>query len=187
MELDHTNGPGEAPPFSEIYAQLMSTPVTTWSDVQWLREQWDGPFVVKGLYRGEEAKRAVDIGADAIVVSNHGGNNLASTYASIRTLPAVARAVDGQDEVWFDGGIRRGMDVAKALALGADIVLVGRLWIFGLAAGGQQGVQDLLEMVRDGLHWSLVGLGHRSFKDLSPDDIVAPDGFFIDPDRGTQF
>jgi heme/flavin dehydrogenase (mycofactocin system) len=181
------NGPGKAPAFSEIYAELMSTPVPTWSDVQWLREQWAGPLVVKGLYRGEEAKRAVDIGADAIVVSNHGGNNLDTTYASIRALPAVARAVDGQAEVWFDGGIRRGMDVAKALALGADIVLVGRLWIFGLAAGGQQGVQDMLEMVRDGLHWSLVGLGHRSFKDLSPDDLVAPDGFFIDPDRRTQF
>jgi heme/flavin dehydrogenase (mycofactocin system) len=174
--------PGKAPAFKDIYAELMSTPVPTWSDVQWLREQWGAPFVVKGLCRGEEAKRAVDIGADAIVVSNHGGNNLDSTYASIRVLPAVARAVKGQAEVWFDGGIRRGMDVAKALALGADVVLVGRLWIFGLAAGGQQGVQDLLEMIRDGLHWSLVGLGHRSFRDLSPDDVVAPDGFFFDAD-----
>jgi heme/flavin dehydrogenase (mycofactocin system) len=181
------NHAGHDPAFAEIYAQLMSTPVPTWSDVQWLREQWNGPFVVKGLYRGEEAKRAVDIGADAIVVSNHGGNNLDSSYASIRVLPAVARAVKGQAEVWFDGGIRRGMDVAKALALGADVVLVGRLWIFGLAAGGQQGVQDMLEMIRDGLHWSLVGLGHRSIRDLNPDDIVAPDGFFFDPDSKTRF
>lgn len=164
----------------------MSTPVPTWSDVQWLREQWNGPFVVKGLYRGEEAKRAVDVGTDAIVVTNHGGNNLDSSYASIRVLPAVARAVEGQAEVWFDGGIRRGMDVAKALALGADIVLVGRLWIFGLAAGGQQGVHDMLEMIRDGLHWSLVGLGHRSISDLNPDDVVAPDAFFLDPDRKSR-
>ncbi|HLS44488.1 MAG TPA: pre-mycofactocin synthase MftD [Ornithinicoccus sp.] len=176
------NGPGADPTFAQIYGELMSTPVPTWSDVQWLREQWDGPFVVKGLYRGEEAKRAVDIGADAVVVSNHGGNNLDSTYPTIRVLPAVARAVNGQAEVWFDGGIRRGMDVAKALALGADIVLVGRLWIFGLAAGGQQGVTDLLGMIRDGLHWSLVGTGHRSVKDLNPDDLIAPNGFFFDPD-----
>ena len=181
------NRTGHDPAFAEIYAELMSTPVPTWSDVQWLREQWNGPFVVKGLYRGEDAKRAVDVGADAVVVSNHGGNNLDSSYASIRVLPAVSRAVKGQAEVWFDGGIRRGMDVAKALALGADVVLVGRLWIFGLAAGGQQGVQDLLEMIRDGLHWSLVGLGHRSIKDLSPDDLVAPDGFFFDPDSKTRF
>ncbi|MGC0252390.1 pre-mycofactocin synthase MftD [Pseudactinotalea sp. Z1748] len=180
------SNPDREPAFAEVYAELMSTPVPTWADVEWLREVWDGPLVVKGLMRGEEAKRAVDAGADAIVVSNHGGNNLDSSYASIRVLPAVARAVQGQAEVWFDGGIRRGMDVAKALALGADIVLVGRLWIFGLAAGGQQGVHDMLEMVRDGLHWSLVGLGHRSFKDLSPDDIVAPDGFFFDPDTKTR-
>jgi heme/flavin dehydrogenase (mycofactocin system) len=178
--------PGKAPTFKDIYVELMSTPVPTWSDVQWLREQWDGPFVVKGLYRAEEAKRAVDIGADAVVVSNHGGNNLDSSYASIRVLPSIAKAVKGQTEVWFDGGIRRGMDVAKALALGADVVLVGRLWIFGLAAGGQQGVEDMLEMIRDGLHWSLVGLGHRSFRDLNPDDIVAPDGFFFDPDRKSR-
>src|SRR5690606_11751592 len=136
----------------------------------------------RSLYRGEEAKRAVDIGADAVVVSNHGGNNLDSTYPTIRVLPAVARAVNGQAEVWFDGGIRRGMAVAKALALGADIVLVGRLWIFGLAAGGQQGVTDLLGMIRDGLNWSLVGTGHRSVKDLNPDDLIAPNGFFFDPD-----
>ena len=180
------NGPGPAPTFAQIYGELMSTPVPTWSDISWLREQWGGPFVVKGLYRPEEARRAVDVGADAVVVSNHGGNNLDSTYATIRVLPAVARAVDGQAEVWFDGGIRRGMDVAKALALGADIVLLGRLWIFGLAAGGQQGVQDMFDMITDGLHWSLVGLGHRSFKDLNPDDIVAPDGFFFDPDNKTR-
>src|SRR5690606_32735603 len=110
--LNSADAPGADQTFAQIYGELMSTPVPTWSDVQWLREQWDGQFVIKGLYRGEEAKRAVDLGADAVVVSNHGGNNLDSTYPTIRVLPAVARAVNGQAEVWFDGGIRRGMDVA---------------------------------------------------------------------------
>ncbi|RDW17643.1 alpha-hydroxy-acid oxidizing enzyme [Oceanobacillus arenosus] len=173
------NGPGENPPFSTIYAELMQTQVPTWDDVKWLREEWGGKFVVKGIFRSDEARRAIDIGADAIVVSNHGGNNLDSTYASIRVLPAIAKAIGDQAEVWFDGGIRRGMDVAKALALGADTVLLGRAWLWGLAAGGEKGVLDVLRMLEDGLHFALVGLGHRSINELSPDDIVAPEGFFI--------
>jgi pre-mycofactocin synthase len=173
------NGPGNDPSFGEIYGQLMQTQVPTWDDVKWLREQWGGKFVVKGLFRSQEAQRAVDIGADAIVVSNHGGNNLDSTYASIRVLPAIAEAVGDQAEIWFDGGIRRGMDVAKALALGADTVLLGRAWLWGLAAGGEQGVLDILRMLESGLERSLVGLGHKSIKDLNPDDITAPEGFFV--------
>lgn len=174
------NGPGHNPTFLEIYKELMSTPVPTWSDVEWLRKQWGGKFVVKGIFRSEEAKRAIEVGADAIVVSNHGGNNLDSTYASIRALPAIAKVVGDQAEVWFDGGIRRGMDVAKALALGADVVLLGRAWLWGLAAGGEQGVLDILNMLKDGLHFALVGLGHHSIDDLNPDDVMAPEGFFID-------
>ncbi|WP_167040575.1 pre-mycofactocin synthase MftD [Salinibacterium sp. ZJ454] len=173
------NGPGRDPSFGEIYGGLMQTQVPTWDDVQWLREEWGGKFVVKGLFRSDEARRAIDIGADAIVVSNHGGNNLDSTYASIRVLPAIAEAIGDQAEVWFDGGIRRGMDVAKALALGADTVLLGRAWLWGLAAGGEQGVLDILRMMESGLERTLVGLGHKSVKDLSPDDITAPEGFFI--------
>jgi pre-mycofactocin synthase len=94
-------------------------------------------------------------------------------------LPAIAEAVGDQAEIWFDGGIRRGMDVAKALALGADTVLLGRAWLWGLAAGGEQGVLDILRMLESGLERSLVGLGHKSIKDLSPDDITAPEGFFV--------
>nr|WP_255523564.1 alpha-hydroxy-acid oxidizing protein [Salinibacterium sp. ZJ450] len=142
-----------------MYGGLMQTQVPTWDDVQWLREEWGGKFVVKGLFRSDEARRAIDIGADAIVVSNHGGNNLDSTYASIRVLPAIAEAIGDQAEVWFDGGIRRGMDVAKALALGADTVLLGRAWLWGLAAGGEQGVLDILRMMESGLERTLVGLG----------------------------
>jgi pre-mycofactocin synthase len=94
-------------------------------------------------------------------------------------LPAIAEAVGDQAEIWFDGGIRRGMDVAKALALGADTVLLGRAWLWGLAAGGEQGVLDILRMLESGLERSLVGLGHKSIKDLNPDDITAPEGFFV--------
>lgn len=173
------NEPGKSPAFGTIYGELMQTQVPTWDDVKWLREEWGGKFVVKGIFRADEARRAIDIGADAIVVSNHGGNNLDSTYASIRVLPAIAEAIGEQAEVWFDGGIRRGMDVAKAIALGADTVLLGRAWLWGLAAGGEQGVLDVLRMLENGLHFALVGLGHRSIRELSPDDIVAPDGFFI--------
>lgn len=167
-------------PFSAVYAELMSTQVPTWDDVKWLGEQWGGKFVVKGIYRPEEARRAVEAGADAVVVSNHGGNNLDTTYATIRVLPAIKKEIGDDAEIWFDGGVRRGMDVAKALALGADTVLLGRAWLWGLAAGGEQGVLDVLRMFEDGLHWSLVGLGHKSIKELSPDDLTVPDGFFVE-------
>lgn len=174
------NGPGHNPSFMETYQVLMSTPLPTWEDIKWLREQWGGKFVVKGIFRTEDAKRAIDVGADAIVVSNHGGNNLDSTYASIRALPSLAKVIGDQAEVWFDGGIRRGMDIAKALALGADVVLLGRAWLWGLAANGEQGVHDILNVLKDGLHFALVGLGHKSIDDLNPDDVIAPEGFFIE-------
>src|SRR5204863_376910 len=119
--------PGEpAPTFFGVYGEWMQTPPPTWDDIAWLREQWGGPFMVKGVMRPDDARRAVDIGATAISVSNHGGNNLDGTPASIRALPGVADAVGGQIEVLLDGGIRRGSDVVKALALGARAVMIGR-------------------------------------------------------------
>ena len=115
--------PGEpAPTFFGAYGMWMQSPMPTWEDVAWLREQWDGPFMLKGVMRVDDAQRAVDAGVTAISVSNHGGNNLDGTPASIRALPAVAEAVGDQVEVLLDGGIRRGGDVAKALALGAKAV-----------------------------------------------------------------
>ena len=116
----------------------MQTPPPTWDDMAWLREQWGGPFMVKGVMRPDDARHAVDIGATAISVSNHGGNNLDGTPASIRALPAVADAVGGQIEVLLDGGIRRGSDVVKALALGARAVMIGRAYLWGLAANGRR-------------------------------------------------
>ncbi|GAA3182877.1 mycofactocin biosynthesis FMN-dependent deaminase MftD [Blastococcus jejuensis] len=170
--------PGDdAPTFFGAYGMWMQSPMPTWEDVAWLREQWGGPFMLKGVMRVDDAKRAVDAGVTAISVSNHGGNNLDGTPASIRALPAVAEAVGDQVEVLLDGGIRRGGDVAKALALGAKAVLIGRAYLWGLAANGQAGVENVLDLLRDGLGSAMVGLGHPDVGDLSRDDLVIPEGF----------
>jgi heme/flavin dehydrogenase (mycofactocin system) len=169
---------GQRPPaFFGAYGQWMQTPPPTWDDVRWLREQWDGPFMLKGVYRPDEARRAVDAGASAISVSNHGGNNLDSTPATIRALPAVAEAVGDQIEVLLDGGIRRGSDVVKALAFGARAVMIGRAYLWGLAAGGQAGVENVLDILRAGLDSTLLALGHNTIHDLTRDDVLVPAGF----------
>jgi heme/flavin dehydrogenase (mycofactocin system) len=171
--------PSETPPtFFGAYGQWMQSPMPTWEDVAWLRSQWpEAPFMLKGVMRVDDAKRAVDAGVTAISVSNHGGNNLDGTPASIRALPAVAEAVGSQVEVLLDGGVRRGSDVAKALALGARAVMIGRAYLWGLAANGQAGVENVLDLLRDGLGSALVGLGHPSIAGLSPADLVIPPGF----------
>jgi heme/flavin dehydrogenase (mycofactocin system) len=170
--------PGDpGPTFFDAYGMWMQSPMPSWDDVAWLREQWDGPFMLKGVMRVDDAKRAVDAGVSAISVSNHGGNNLDGTPASIRALPAVAEAVGDRVEVLLDGGIRRGGDVAKALALGAKAVLIGRAYLWGLAANGQAGVENVLDLLRDGLGSAMVGLGRPSVADLSRADLVVPPGF----------
>src|SRR4051812_18933904 len=170
--------PGDpAPTFFGAYGAWMQSPMPSWDDVAWLRAQWDGPFLLKGVMRVDDARRAVDAGVTAISVSNHGGNNLDGTPASIRALPAVAEAVGDQIEVLLDGGIRRGSDVAKALAPGAKAVMIGRAYLWGLAANGQAGVENVLDLMRDGLGSALVGLGRPSITELSRDDLVVPPGF----------
>ncbi|MEM9614548.1 MAG: pre-mycofactocin synthase MftD [Actinomycetota bacterium] len=165
------------PGFFEAYGTWMGTPPPTWDDVAWLRSQWDGPFMVKGVGRADEAKRAVDAGVSAISVSNHGGNNIDGAPAPIRVLPEVKAAVGDQIEVLMDGGIRRGSDVVKAVALGADAVLIGRAYLWGLAANGQAGVENVLDILRNGIDSTLLGLGKSSIDELGPADIVVPDGF----------
>jgi isopentenyl diphosphate isomerase/L-lactate dehydrogenase-like FMN-dependent dehydrogenase len=145
----------------------MQTAPPSWDDLAWLREQWDGPFMLKGVCRVDDAKRAVDAGVSAISVSNHGGNNLDTTPAPIRALPAIADAVGHEVEVLLDGGIRRGGDVAKALALGARAVLAGRAPVFGLAAAGEEGVRHVLELLRDELALALCLLGCTSPEELT--------------------
>jgi pre-mycofactocin synthase len=133
--------------------------------------------MLKGVTRIDDARRAVDAGVTAISVSNHGGNNLDGTPATIRLLPGIACAVGDQVEVLLDGGIRRGSDVVKALALGARAVMIGRAYLWGLAAGGQPGVENVLDLMRNGIDSALLGLGCRSVADLGDHNLVIPPGF----------
>jgi len=178
LTVPNMAAPGEAAPtFFGAYGQWMGAPLPTWDDVRWLREQWDGPVMLKGVIRVDDARRAVDAGITAISVSNHGGNNLDGTPATIRALPAIAEAVGDQVEVLLDGGVRRGADAVKALALGARAVMIGRAYLWGLAANGQAGVENVLDILRGGIDSALLGLGRASVQDLTSDDVVIPPGF----------
>ncbi|HVA70059.1 MAG TPA: pre-mycofactocin synthase MftD [Acidimicrobiales bacterium] len=171
--------PGQKPPtFFGAYYEWMQSTLPSWSDVAWLRAQWDGPFMVKGVCRVDDAKRVVDLGASALSVSNHGGNNLDGTPAPIRALPAVVDAVGDQIEVLLDGGVRRGSDVVKALALGANAVMIGRAYLWGLAAAGQGGVENVLDVLRGGIDAALLGLGKADVKELDRTDVLVPADFY---------
>jgi heme/flavin dehydrogenase (mycofactocin system) len=168
---------GKAPTFFGAYYEWMSTPPPQWEDIAWIVKEWGGPVMLKGVTRVDDARRAIDAGVQAISVSNHGGNNLDTTPAAIRCLPAIADAVGDQVEVLLDGGIRRGGDVAKALALGARAVMIGRAYLWGLAANGQTGVENVLDLMRMGLDSAVLGLGHSSIHELSPKDFYIPENF----------
>jgi len=148
----------------------------TWDDLRWIRELWAGPIVVKGIITGDDGRRAVDEGANAVVVSNHGGRQLDCVPASLRALPEVVAAVDGRAEVLMDGGIRRGSDIIKAICLGARAVLCGRAYAYGLAAAGEAGVDRALEILADDLERTLKLLGCKS--------IVGLDSTFVDVSTG---
>ncbi|GAB2631973.1 pre-mycofactocin synthase MftD [Nocardia goodfellowii] len=166
-----------APGFFGAYGEWMGTPAPDWDDVRWICEQWDGPVMLKGIMRVDDAHRAVDAGVAAISVSNHGGNNLDGTPAAIRALPVIAEAVGSQVDVVMDGGIRRGSDVVKAVALGARAVMLGRAYLWGLAANGQAGVENVLDIMRGGIDSALLGLRKTSVAELDRSDLVVPDGF----------
>jgi heme/flavin dehydrogenase (mycofactocin system) len=169
---------GEEPPnFFAAYGEWMQTPPPTWEDLAWLVSWWEGPVMIKGIARPDDARRAVDIGATAISVSNHGGNNLDGQPASIRTLPAIAEAVGSDIEVVLDSGVRRGSDVVKALALGARATMIGRAYLWGLAANGQAGVENVLDVLHGGIDSALRGLGRASVDELESADVLVPAGF----------
>jgi heme/flavin dehydrogenase (mycofactocin system) len=178
LAVPNIAGPGERPPcFFAAYRAWQDVPPPTWNDIAWLREQWGGPLMVKGVMRADDARRAVDIGASAISVSNHGGNNLDGTPAALRALPAIARAVGNGTEVLLDGGVRRGGDVVKALALGARAVMIGRACLWGLAAGGPDGVRNVFEILRAGIDSTLRALGRPTVRDVTPEDVIVPREF----------
>ncbi len=146
----------------------------TWEDVGWIKGMWPGPLVIKGVIRTDDARRAADAGADAVVVSNHGGLVLDGVPGSLRSLPAVVEAVGDQVEVLFDGGVRSGPDVVKALGLGARAVLCGRACVWGLAAGGSAGARRVLELLREEIEITLAQLGCPSVHDVQRADLDLP-------------
>jgi isopentenyl diphosphate isomerase/L-lactate dehydrogenase-like FMN-dependent dehydrogenase len=165
---------GKGPmPLMDVGSALAQS-VVTWEDFRWLRELWSGPIIVKGVLTGDDAKRAVDEGAAAIVVSNHGGRQLDGVSSSIRALPEVVAAVNNEVEVLMDGGIRRGGDIIKALCLGAKAVLLGRAYAYGLAAAGQAGVARALELLTDDVERTLRLLGCPSVTALDPSYVDVP-------------
>jgi isopentenyl diphosphate isomerase/L-lactate dehydrogenase-like FMN-dependent dehydrogenase len=165
-KLENIIVPGSGPMKLMDVASALTEAVVTWEDLKWIRKAWTGPIVVKGILTGEDAKRAVDEGASAVVVSNHGGRQLDSVSATIRALPEIVSAVTGQIEVLMDGGIRRGSDIVKAICLGARAVLIGRAFAYGLAAGGYHGVARALEILRNDMERTLKLLGCASISSL---------------------
>jgi L-lactate dehydrogenase (cytochrome) len=143
----------------------------TWEDARWMRETWGGKFAVKGVSTPGDARRAIAIGADAVWVSNHGGRQLDTAPASIDTLPAIADVVRGDADIIFDGGVRRGTDIIKALALGATAIALGRAYLFGLAAGGEAGVTRALALLEEELKRDMRLLGRTSINALTRDMI----------------
>ena len=159
--------PGEGPlPMTDV-AKTLARSVVTWDDLKWIRESWKGPIAIKGVHIGDDARRAIDGGADAVVVSNHGGRQLDGVAAALDMLPEVVRAANGQCEVLMDGGIRRGGDIVKALALGAKAVMLGRGHAYGLAAGGEKGVARALSIFRTDLVRTMKLLGCASVAALN--------------------
>jgi isopentenyl diphosphate isomerase/L-lactate dehydrogenase-like FMN-dependent dehydrogenase len=172
--------PGKGPmPLTDVAVALAESAVT-WADFAWIREHWRGPIVVKGVLTADDARRAVDQGAAAISVSNHGGRQLDCVQSSLRALPEIVSAVHGQTEILMDGGIRRGTDIAKALALGARAVLCGRAYAYGLAAAGEAGVNRAIEILRTDLDRTLRLLGCASVTDLDRSYVNIPKSWSAD-------
>jgi len=158
MQFPNIVLPSGPMPYADVGAALAQSMVS-WDDLRWIRDAWHGPIVVKGVHTADDGRRAVEWGAEAIVVSNHGGRQLDGVAATIRVLPEVVAAVGQQTEVLLDGGIRRGSDVVKAICLGARAVLIGRAYAYGLGAAGGPGVSRAIEILRSDIVRTLTLLG----------------------------
>ena len=151
-------------------------PTLSWDDVRELRRLWDGKVIIKGVMDAEDAAKAMDVGADAIIVSNHGGRQLDGAPSSIAALPQIVDMVGGRCEVWMDGGIRSGQDVLRALALGADGTMIGRAFLYGLAAGGKTGVQQVLQIIQKELDLTMAFCGRRALGVVDSDILLPKSG-----------
>ena len=181
MKFPNVVLPSQGPmPYAEVGAALEQS-VVCWDDLRWIRDAWNGPLVIKGVLTAEDARRAVDEGADALIVSNHGGRQLDGVAPTLRALPEVVAAVDGQAEVLMDGGIRRGSDIAKALCLGARAVLVGRAYAYGLGAGGEAGVARAIQILHADLIRTLKLLGAMSVAELDRSYVDVPVDWLVEP------
>jgi L-lactate dehydrogenase (cytochrome) len=174
MKFPNIVVPGKGPMLYADVTAALEQSVVTWEDLNWIREAWTGPIVIKGIHTAEDARRAVDEGADALVVSNHGGRQLDRVAPSLQVLPEVVAAVGDRIEVLFDGGIRRGSDIIKALCLGARAVMVGRAYAYGLGAAGTAGVTRAVEILRADLIRALRLLGCASVADLDQSFVQVP-------------
>jgi L-lactate dehydrogenase (cytochrome) len=173
MKLPNVALPEGPLPYADV-ERLLAESTVTWDDLGWIREEWNGPIIAKGVYTVEDARRAADYGVDGIVVSNHGGRQLDGVAATIRVLPQVVAAVGNRIEVLLDGGIRRGSDIVKALSLGAKAVLVGRAYAYGLGAAGGAGVARAIDILRTDIVRTLKLLGCPSVRELDRSYVSVP-------------
>src|SRR6266542_677390 len=174
MKFPNVVLPGKGPMLYADVTAALEQSVVTWEDLKWIRQAWSGPIVIRGIHTGDDARRAADTGADALVVSNHGGRQLDGVAPSLRMLPEVLAAVGDRFEVLLDGGIRRGSDIVKALCLGARAVLVGRAYAYGLGAAGEAGVVRAIEILRADLIRTLKLLGCASIAELDRSYVDVP-------------
>jgi L-lactate dehydrogenase (cytochrome) len=174
--IGHATGVENLTSLSEWSAKTLLRTLS-WNDLDWIIKRWGGKVILKGIQDVEDAKMAVKTGADAIIVSNHGGRQLDGALSSIRSLPDIIDAVGDQIEVLMDGGVRSGQDVAKALSLGAKGVMIGRPFIYGLGAMGQPGVTKVLDIINKELDTTIALCGERNIQDMSRDNLLIPKDF----------
>lgn len=179
--VGHAKGVSDLSSLSSWTAEQFD-PTLNWDDVEWVKKCWGGKLVLKGIMEPEDAQRAVDAGADAIIVSNHGGRQLDGAPSSIAALPRIVDAVAGKTEIWFDGGIRSGQDVLRALALGAQSTMIGRAFLYALGAAGQAGVERALEIIQNELSITMGLCGIRTIDEISRDILLNPNCFAQDCD-----
>jgi isopentenyl diphosphate isomerase/L-lactate dehydrogenase-like FMN-dependent dehydrogenase len=177
--LENIVTPGKGAMRMTDVAAALTSAVVTWNDLRWLRKVWPAPIVVKGVLTADDALRAIDEGANGVVVSNHGGRQLDGVAASLRALPEIVAAINGQAEVLMDGGIRRGSDIVKAICMGARSVLVGRAYAYGLGAAGHAGVGRALEILRAEVERTLRLLGCASVAELNSSLVEVPEGWRV--------